>query len=244
MRMDFHLAIASRPSFSAPPILLKPDRLTCRFPRLPFVRSIGRYYVLNVKSVLLHVCLLACLFPLWSHPHVFLDNSVVAAFNENGLQEFCMRWEFDDMFSAMISEQHDKNGDGVFDENETRLLKSKAFDNLENFHYFTYLSIKGKVLPIQNVTRFKAFLESEKLVYTFRIQCPIAWKDLKPGLSVAVYDSTYFIDVAWLGDRPITAVPDTLVEASFTKMVREDKAYYYDMIEVKEMVCKFRKRKR
>lgn len=209
----------------------------------PFARNNAWNYVCCVNCRLANLLVLSFLVPLWSHPHVFLDNSVAAEFDGNGLRGIRLKWVFDEMFTAMIAEQYDKNNDGAFDENEAGLLKAKAFDNLENFHFFTYLTLKGRTIPIDSIRDFRPTIMEEKLVYTFKIPCNIEWKRLKSELHVAVYDSTYFIDVAWSPEKPMAAVPDSLVEASFRKNVREDMAYYYDMIEVKEMVCKFKRRK-
>jgi len=44
----------------------------------------------------------------FSHPHVFIYNSIKVVFDEKGLAGFELKWVFDDMFSNMIINDFDQ----------------------------------------------------------------------------------------------------------------------------------------
>lgn len=86
-----------------------------------------------LKSVLIIFCFLFILVETpWAHPHVFIVQSLKIVFNDKGLAGFNIRWEFDDMFSTMISDDLNKNG--VLEKTEVTSIKEKAFSYIAEFN--------------------------------------------------------------------------------------------------------------
>ena len=69
--------------------------------------------------------LLTTLIPIgtFGHPHVFIDNSISIVFDEHGLAGFGIEWAFDEMFSAMIIHNYDRNKNGKFEAGEIEEIK-------------------------------------------------------------------------------------------------------------------------
>ncbi len=132
----------------------------------------------------------------WSHPHVFLSNTVQVVFDEKGVAGFTIRWIFDEMFSSMIILDFDKNGDNRFEPSEIDNIKQDAFSNLRNFNYFTHITIKGTAFKVRYVTDFTAEIIDDALVYQFFLPCHVHATETFKEVRFSVYDHTFYCDVA------------------------------------------------
>jgi len=92
----------------------------------------------------------------FSHPHVFIDNSLKIVFNEKGLANINLKWVFDEMFSGMIIYEFDKNKNGKFEASEIEEIRKGAFGHLKNFDYFTHIKINGQQFKVRYVQGFSA----------------------------------------------------------------------------------------
>lgn len=156
-----------------------------------------------LKRIIITVFLLACLpATCFAHPHLFVDAILTAVFDEKGLAGFEEYWEFDEMFSTMIVEEHDKNRDGIFDDEEIELIKNKAFMNLKNFGFFTHITIDGKTFRIVYVKDFKAEIKGEKISYSFFIPCHVAACSRNKIIKISIYDTTYYTAIQLLDELP------------------------------------------
>ena len=137
-----------------------------------------------------------------AHPHVFMDTTVTARFDERGLSGFHIEWMFDEMFSNMIISDFDENHDLRFDAEEIRKIENGAFSNLKNFHYFTYIWVNGREIPLKKVTDFSASIHGNTLSYRFFIPCSIEIGDAEEVVTVGAYDESYYCDVGFAKKRP------------------------------------------
>ncbi len=143
------------------------------------------------------------IFPvfLYAHPHVFMDTTVTAHFNEEGISGFFIEWMFDEMFSSMIINDFDENYDSHFDAEEIKKIEQGAFSNLKNFHYFTYIWVNGKERQFNKVTQFFASINGNNLIYRFFIPCAITIGDGEAVVTVGAYDESYYCDVGFAKER-------------------------------------------
>ena len=130
-----------------------------------------------------------------AHPHVFIDNVATLVFDQRGIAAIRLRWTFDEIFSAGIIAQFDKNKDRKFDAEELKALKAGAFDNLQGFDYFTHLTVDDRPVPVRRVTDFAAAIEKDQLVYEFTVPLDQAVDPRRQRLVLGVYDVEYFVDI-------------------------------------------------
>ena len=108
---------------------------------VPFSQALPRRFVLSFLGVVLLSS------PAWGHPHVFLDGELRVRAAKGRVTALELIWEFDEAFSQGMAGDFDRNGDGKFDQKETKALFKGGFENLKHFGYFLRLELDGKVLP-------------------------------------------------------------------------------------------------
>jgi ABC-type uncharacterized transport system substrate-binding protein len=165
------------------------------------------YHVMRkrtAKNAILLFSFVLTIFPvlLYAHPHVFMDTTVTAHFNEEGISGFFIEWMFDEMFSSMIINDFDENYDSYFDTEESKKIEQGAFSNLKNFHYFTYIWVNGNEIQFKKVTQFLASINGNNLTYRFFIPCAITIGDGEAVVTVGAYDESYYCDVGFAKKTP------------------------------------------
>ena len=115
-------------------------------------------------SILLLSTLYTCLF---AHPHMFIDTEMEVRLCNNTLEGIEITWHFDPMFTAAICADFDCNGNGLFNQDETSVVFSNAFSNLESSEYFTFVNIDGRVYSPEQIDEFSVFIQDGALVYRF-----------------------------------------------------------------------------
>jgi ABC-type uncharacterized transport system substrate-binding protein len=130
-----------------------------------------------------------------AHPHVWIDAVTTFVFEDRALVALRHEWRFDEIFSAYVVEEHDANGDGVFDAAETRAVYEQAFDNLRDYGYFTHVRIDGVALPLAEVTDFVARNDDGVVIYSFTMPLP---HPVDPGavrFAAGIYDPEYYVEI-------------------------------------------------
>ena len=187
-------------------------------------------------------CFVFMVSDVLAHPHVFIDNTVTIVFDQKGMTGIKTKWGFDEMFSDMIMHDYDKNQDGTFSAAETEKIKNEAFSNLKRFHYFTYIQIEGNEFIVQYVKDFSACLDSNRVVYTFFIPCHVLAVSSYKEIKIAMYDSTYYVDVAWADKNSIHFEDASSMDYNYKIADNTKNPYYYGQIVPQEIILNFRKR--
>ncbi len=131
-----------------------------------------------------------------SHPHVFMETSAEFIFNENELEGFKLKWVFDEMFSAVIMEDCDKNKDKLIKEKEISIVEKDYFSSLKDHNYFCHIIYDGKKHEITKVEEFNAYIgEDKKMAYEFIVPMNIPLEKQFKNIKLTVYDDTYYIAV-------------------------------------------------
>ena len=128
-----------------------------------------------------------------AHPHVFINNKMTLLFDGGVLKGMSFRWVFDDMFSEMILTDFKPDVDGSFSDKATSQIKSGAFDNLENYHYFLAFFVGKKPLKKIRIEQFTPSVMEGKLVYSFFVPLDLPVMTEEQTVRVTVYDDTYFV---------------------------------------------------
>jgi len=203
----------------------------------------GAAYIKPVilKSFLIIFCFLFVLVDTpWAHPHVFIAQNLKIIFNDKGMAGINVVWEFDEMFSTMICDDHDLNKNGALEKTEVASIKEKAFSYIAEFNYFIYVKIDGTPFQVKYVTDFSARLENRKLIYDFFIPCHVsAVKNFK-HINIASYDPNYYSAIYFTENDPYAI--DNNGPFEVTAQIKEDKStsIYYDMINPWTLFLDFR----
>jgi len=143
--------------------------------------------------------------PAGAHPHVFIENKVAFVFDAGKVTGLRLTWAFDDVFSDSLLTQFDADGDGAFDELESKAVGEGILPNLKMFHYFTYVFVDGKQLDPIDPADFAASVDDERIV-TFQMKVPLP-QPVDPrtaALTAEIYDSEYYVQVDLAQQDPAT----------------------------------------
>ena len=177
-----------------------------------------------------------------AHPHVFVDCTLTFVFDTNGLSGLKERWVFDEMFSSMILQDFDKDKNSLLNSQEIADIKKGAFLNLKNFNYFNHATINGENFPVKFVTEFFAEVRENHLIYTFFIPCHIAAASSYKEIKIAMYDSTYYVDVSLMNKPPVRFEDGDAMEYTYRIADNTQALYYYGQIAPQEIILNFRKK--
>ena len=134
------------------------------------------------------------------HPHMYIENLNTVVFNEKGLDGFRIKWIFDEMFTAAILNDYDKDKNSQFSPDEENLLYNKVFNNLKEVQYFCDIEIEGKPFVVDVVKDFHAEVKDNKLIYNFFVPCPVSASSTQKKIIICIYDETCFVDI-YLQDK-------------------------------------------
>jgi ABC-type uncharacterized transport system substrate-binding protein len=143
--------------------------------------------------------------PAAAHPHVFIENKVAFVFDAGKVTALRLTWVFDDVFSDSLLMQFDADGDGTFDDLESKAVGEGVLPNLKMFHYFTYVFVDGKQLDPIDPADFVASVDDKRIV-TFQMKVPLP-QPVDPrsaALSAEIYDSEYYVQVDLAQQDPVT----------------------------------------
>ena len=147
-------------------------------------------------AVLLAAALLLCgrfAIEAQAHPHVFITVETTVLYENGAFTGVRHKWTFDEYYTAMAIEGLDKNKDGIYDREELAELAKVNIDGLKEFSYFTYAALAGRNLALGEVRDY--WLEHVDGVLSLHFTLPFASPvpaEAK-GLTVSVYDTSYFI---------------------------------------------------
>lgn len=168
--------------------------------------------------------------PVRAHPHVWINAVATFVFADRLLVGVRHRWEFDELFSSMIIEDYDVDGDGSFDVTEIASVRENAFSNLRDYDYFTHMRLGGSRQPLTEVSEFTARVEEGVLVYEFTLPLPAPIDPDADGFALGVYDPEYYVELLLDPDDPVRF--EGIADGGCTYVVREDEDHpiYYGMV--------------
>lgn len=137
----------------------------------------------------------------FAHPHVFIDVSVSFDFDGDRCLGFWQEWTFDPVFSAQIKNDFMLPASGPLSRSLQDELYNGAFINLRRYGFYTLLRRGDKRESPKAVTQFGAELRANRVVYRFYVPLDASYLG---GFSVAVFDTTYYSAVRYLGEPGFT----------------------------------------
>jgi len=145
---------------------------------------------------LLWIAALAWSPPAGAHPHVWIQSVTTFVFAGGQVTGIRFAWTFDELFSAFLIKEYDRNRDGAYGPDEIRLLEAGAFANLANYEYFAVIRQDGRKLPVPKVSGFTAEIRDGAVTYRFTVPLPAPVDPRAVALDAGVYDESYFVEFA------------------------------------------------
>lgn len=139
-----------------------------------------------------------------SHPHVFIAKKMAIVFDQKGLAGLRIVWTFDEMFTALIAEDFDLDGNRQFDADEISTVREKAFSYIAPYNYYIHISIDGSPFDVRYIQDFHAELDDGKLIYRFFIPCHVTATTSAKEIKISPYDPEYYSDFYFPQGRPVT----------------------------------------
>jgi ABC-type uncharacterized transport system substrate-binding protein len=137
-----------------------------------------------------------------AHPHVFITFETTVLYEKGTFAGVRHKWIFDEFYTTMAVEGLDKNKDGVYDREELAELAKVNIEGLKDFAYFTHPALAGKEIALGEASDY--WLEHKdgvlSLHFTLAFASPVLAE--AKGLTVSVYDPTYFIAFDLAKDKP------------------------------------------
>jgi len=167
---------------------------------------------MNNEAMIMTGCKMLLLFSLtwcclaghaaFAHPHAFVSCTFSFVMDPQGLAGFRQRWVLDEMTTVSVLDVIDRNRDGILSPEEKQSLRDLSVNSLREFGYFTAVRVNGRPFPVRTITDFSAELKDHRLIYDFRVPCPVtAVPGRRQQVKVAVYDDSFYTYVAYAAER-------------------------------------------
>jgi ABC-type uncharacterized transport system substrate-binding protein len=168
--------------------------------------------------------------PAAAHPHVWINDVTTFLFKNRQLVGIQQHWQFDEIFSSFVIEQHDHDRNGKFDKAENAAVQQEAFANLHESGYFTHVRVDGEKVPLDEVRDFKATIDRDVMAYDFTLPLPEAIDPAELSFSVGVYDPEYYVEVLLDENDPVHFSGLPSGACTFDIMEDTDNAIYFGMV--------------
>lgn len=201
---------------------------------IPYIRTL--YLILT--GILISLPLCPGTAP--AHPHVFIEQRLKVVFDEKGLAGIQVNWRFDEMFSTMITTDHDLNRNKRLEPREISGIRENAFAYIAEYDYFFTVKIDGTPFRVRFVTDFSAELDRGQLVYDFFIPCHVtAIKGIKK-LVIAAYDPNYYTAIYFADRQPYTLLNAEGLTTNADVRMDKETWIYFDMVNPWTLFLDFR----
>ncbi len=162
---------------------------------------------------------------------MFIDMKLKPVIRESCFEGVYIYWVFDMVFTGNVLMD---NGIGWKEEltpGDIEIIRDTSFVNLKNFNYFTFFNIDGKISPAENFSDFTAFMTENRLGYEFFLPVnntePVKLRD-DGMIRVAVYDESFFCDIAYIKEEPVVVDSDGSFDISWELSENKDAPIFYD----------------
>lgn len=183
-----------------------------------------------MRALALALAPLALAGPAAAHPHVWIDATVTFAFEREAIAAIALSWRFDETFSDFVLNEYDADQDGVLDTDETRRVEEEAFASLGEYGWLTHLRVDGAEVRLPGYRDLVVTAEGGIVTYSFVLPLPEPVDPRRHVVQLAVYDETYYIDVAFDEARPVVLAGGAPPGCTFALFEDSDHPIYYGMV--------------
>ena len=193
------------------------------------------------KLIILTICYAIAVFivitpvDVSAHPHCFILNSVRFVFDNDGLAQTRIDWEFDEFITAQILSDCDKDADGKLSGEEEACIKANYFDSLDKYGFFTFITINDHPIKTPKVEGLNIALIENRVLFQFMVPCHVTGKG-DQEVKVAIYDPTFYCSMNFRDQIPVMVENEGDLDYSIRVNENKKKAYYYNQIHPWEAV--------
>jgi ABC-type uncharacterized transport system substrate-binding protein len=126
------------------------------------------------------------------HPHVRISVEVVIVIEEGAVQRLKHRWTFDEAFRRSNFEEYDTNRNGILEPDELAPFQKLSIETLKRFDSFTFVWSGAEKVPLAEPVLATFDMQVAKPVYAFDVTLSKAAPVTGAGVTLDIYDPTYF----------------------------------------------------
>lgn len=181
----------------------------------------GNYDIMKPSSLILTAATLLAPTAALAHPHIFAEARLeIVADASNQITELRNVWRFDELFSASVVMDFDKNSNAQLDPDELQEVGQTVLDSLAEYNYYTTITDNGKSVKVNKPDAITADYKDGQLLLMFAVK-PAEPVPLKGNMSFGVYDPTMYTAMDFPTDEDLAPIGDQL-NACQHKVVRPD----------------------
>ncbi|MET0358206.1 MAG: DUF1007 family protein [Pararhizobium sp.] len=156
-----------------------------------------------------------------AHPHIFAEARLEVVSDDTGhISQLRNVWRFDELFSASVLLDFDKNSNATLDPDELAEVGQTVLDSLSEYNYYTTIYDNGKLVKVSKPDAIHADFKDNQLLLIFAVK-PAEAMPLKGTMSFGIYDPTLYTAIDFPSDGDLAVVGNKL-EACKHKVVRPD----------------------
>lgn len=130
----------------------------------------------------------------FAHPHVFVEASLEIVLDKDGrFSKLRQVWRFDELFSATVVLDFDKNNDGSLDEAELATVSATVKKTISEFDFHTAMRGGSKVLEFYEPDEMPAYMEGDRLIMFFTVEPAQQYAFENGPLKVTASDASYYV---------------------------------------------------
>ena len=157
----------------------------------------------------------------FAHPHIFAEARLEVVSDETGhISQLRNVWRFDELFSASVLLDFDKNSNATLDPDELAEVGQTVLDSLSEYNYYTTIYDNGKLVKVSKPDAIHADFKDNQLLLIFAVK-PAEPMPLKGTMSFGIYDPTLYTAIDFPSDGDLAVVGDKLAACKH-KVVRPD----------------------
>lgn len=135
-----------------------------------------------------------------AHPHVFAEATLeVEVGRDHTVHSLGHVWRFDDLFSATVLMEFDKNKDRKLDDAELAEVGRTVHDSLADFGYFQMVTANGKDVAMKAPAELIATYDKQQLIIMFE-STPEKPLKLAGKIDFGIYDPTFYTAIDFTSD--------------------------------------------
>ncbi|MBD8556405.1 DUF1007 family protein [Rhizobium sp. CFBP 8762] len=140
-----------------------------------------------------------------AHPHIFAEARLEVMAGENGaISELRDVWRFDEMFSASVLMDFDKNANTKLDPEELAEVSKTVLESLEEYNYYTSITQDGKNIPVLKPDTIHVDFQDGRLLMFFSVK-PSQPMPIKGRMTFGVWDPTMYTAMDFTKDDDLVA---------------------------------------
>lgn len=135
-----------------------------------------------------------------AHPHVFIDYLIEPQIESGAIVTLKLRWRFDDLYSDLVLNTIDRDGDRKLSPAEIDALAKRTLANLDKIKFYARFTLDGVEWQAEKADHFTATVDGDHVIYVFTLKLPAPAKTV----SVWSFDPEYYIEMRTDKRQPTT----------------------------------------